>query len=49
MGTPGAKPVSDEDQARRDENDPGEVATSFATKGMGWSGREGQEDDDPPA
>lgn len=43
---PGAAPVSDEDQARPDENDPGEVPTRFATKGLGWSGREGQEEDD---
>ncbi len=47
--TPGAKPVSDEEQERRDENDPGEVATRFATKGLGWSGREGQEEDDSSA
>lgn len=32
-----------------DEDDPGEVPTSFATKGLGWSGREGQpEEDDQP-
>jgi hypothetical protein len=31
---PGAAPVADEEQ-ERDENDPGEVASSFATKGMG--------------
>jgi hypothetical protein len=39
--------VSDEDQARPDENDPGEVPTSFATKGLGWSGREKPGDEDP--
>jgi len=44
--TPGAKPVSDEDQERRDENDPGEVPSRFVTKGLGWSGREGSDDDD---
>ncbi len=40
--TPGAEPVSDEEQERPDENDPGEVGTTFATKGLGWSGRDGQ-------
>lgn len=45
--TPGASPVSDEEQERRDENDPGEVSTRFATKGKGWSGRDPQEDSEP--
>ena len=43
--TPGIAPLSEEDEAARDENDPGEVNTSFATKGTGWSGRDKQEDD----
>lgn len=30
----------------RDEDDPGEVPTSFATKGIGWSGRDDEEDED---
>ncbi|MGH9222224.1 MAG: hypothetical protein ACRD2W_00100 [Acidimicrobiales bacterium] len=47
--TPGASPVSDEEQDRRDENDPGEVRTSYATKGVGWSGRDEEQDDDPEA
>lgn len=46
--TPGASPLADEEQ-ERDENDPGEVGTSFATKGTGWSGRDEQEEDDPSA
>ena len=47
--TPGAAPVPDKDD-ERDENDPGEVASMFVTKGLGWSGRDGQEDDsEPPA
>ncbi len=36
--------MSDEELERRDENDPGEVASSFVTKGLGWSGREGDEE-----
>ena len=43
---PGASPVADEAQ-ERDEKHPGEVATSFATKGTGWSGRDEPEDSDP--
>jgi hypothetical protein len=45
--SPGAAPVSDEEQERRDENDPGEVGTTFVTKGTGWSGRDEPEDSDP--
>ena len=45
---PGAAPVPDEEQ-ERDENDPGEVATTFATKGTGWSGRDKQEESDTSA
>jgi len=44
--TPGASPVSDEEQDRPDENDVGEVGTTFATVGMGWSGRDVDKDDD---
>ncbi len=40
-------PRSEREKAGWDPNDPGEVATSFATKGLGWSGREDEEDDDP--
>ncbi len=29
-----------------DEDDPGEVPTSFPTKGRGWSGREEQQEED---
>jgi hypothetical protein len=46
--TPGASPVP-EDEQERDENDPGEVATGFATKGTGWSGRDEEEETDSPA
>ncbi len=46
--TPGAAPVSEEEECAQDENDPGEVATRFATKGLGWSGREGSDDDSSP-
>ncbi|MGI9023177.1 MAG: hypothetical protein ACR2HV_08110 [Acidimicrobiales bacterium] len=46
--TPGAAPVPDKEY-ERDENDPGEVGTTFATKGLGWSGREGDDDSEPPA
>ena len=45
--TPGALPVSDEEQDRLDENDPGEVPTSFATMGLGWSGREKKQENKP--
>jgi hypothetical protein len=45
---PGASPVADEEQ-ERDENDPGEVATRFTTKGTGRSGRDKPEDSDPSA
>ncbi len=31
-----------------DENKAGEVPTSFATKGLGWSGREEQEEESAP-
>ena len=42
--------LSDEDDTNNHHpDDPGEVPTSFATKGIGWSGREDPEDDDPPA
>jgi hypothetical protein len=44
--TPGASPVSDEEQDRPDENDVGEVPTSFATMGLGWSGREEEDEDE---
>ena len=44
--TPGAPPVSDEELERPDENDPGEVATSFPTIGVGWSGRDKQDEND---
>lgn len=44
--TPGAPPVSDEELERPDENDPGEVATSFPTKGAGWSGRDKEDEND---
>ena len=36
---------ADELKRQRDENDPGEVPTSFATKGQGWSGRDDDDDD----
>jgi hypothetical protein len=42
--TPGAAPVADEEQ-ELDEDDPGEVGTTFATKGTGWSGRDEEESD----
>jgi hypothetical protein len=29
----------------RDDEDPGEIKTTFATKGVGWSGREQEGDD----
>jgi hypothetical protein len=41
---PGAAPVPDDDPGL-DENDPGEVGTSFATKGAGWSGRDKEDGD----
>jgi hypothetical protein len=42
--------LPDEDQPdKRDEDDPGEVPTSFATKGVGWSGRDKQDDTEGPA
>lgn len=44
---PGAAPVPDEELERTDENDPGEVGTSFATKGRGWSGRDEPDEGDP--
>lgn len=34
-------PVDEEPEL--DEDDPGEVPTSFTTKGTGWSGREDRE------
>jgi hypothetical protein len=40
-----AYPQEEEGEVR-DENDPGEVGTSFQTKGKGWSGRDSDEDDD---
>jgi hypothetical protein len=43
---PGAAPVADERQ-ERDENDPGEVGTTFATMGTGWCGRDQEEEADP--
>jgi len=46
--TPGAAPLpetEDDDEPKRDENDPGEVASAFVTKGLGWSGREGDDED----
>jgi hypothetical protein len=33
-------------ESQLDEDDPGEVPTSFATKGVGWSGREEQQEED---
>lgn len=42
---PGASPVPDEEEGKLDDDDPGEVATSFATKGRGWSGRDKEEDE----
>ncbi|MEX2586981.1 MAG: hypothetical protein WD602_03175 [Actinomycetota bacterium] len=36
--------MSDEELERPDENDPGEVATSFPTKGVGWSGRDKEDE-----
>ena len=36
-----------EDEGERDENDPGEVASPFATKGLGWCGRDKEDEDDP--
>ncbi len=39
-------PTLDDDEPQLDENDPGELGTSFATKGMGWSRREGEDEDD---
>ena len=45
---PGATPVSEDEEEGLDENDPGETASTFATKGMGWSGRD-EEQDDPLA
>ncbi|MGH9150861.1 MAG: hypothetical protein ACRD03_00310 [Acidimicrobiales bacterium] len=49
MGTIDPGWLPDEDQPTRDEEDPGEVPTTFATKGLGWSGREDEDDDDPLA
>ena len=40
---PWAKPVPEEDE---NDGDPGEVATTFATVGRGWSGREKDDDED---
>ena len=40
---PGSAPVPDEEKERDDE-DPGELATTFATKGAGWSGRDEPEE-----
>ncbi len=37
-----------EEPPKFDEDDPGEVPTSFATKGVGWSGREKQEEESDP-
>ena len=39
----------DEDIQRRDPDDPGEVPTTFATVGRGWSGRDDEEDDEDEA
>ena len=43
--TPGAAPLPEEDEADRDEDDPGEVSTRFTTKGAGWSGRDKPNED----
>jgi hypothetical protein len=37
------------EEQERDEDDPGEAATRFATKGAGWSGRDKDEDDEMTA
>ncbi len=39
-------PDDDEDVERRDPNDPGEVRTTFTTVGLGWSGRDDDEEDE---
>lgn len=50
MPDQGANPDDYPDEPPKlDEDDPGEVPTSFATKGVGWSGREKQEESDPEA
>lgn len=42
--------LADEDETNnRHPDDPGEVPTSCATKGIGWSGREESEDEGPLA
>lgn len=42
----GVNPDDDPDhEPQLDEDDPGEVPTSFPTKGVGWSGREQQDDE----
>jgi hypothetical protein len=33
----------EDDEPQLDPEDPGEVATRFATKGLGWSGRDPKE------
>ena len=43
--TPGAAPLSEEEESAPDPDDPGEVSTRFATKGKGWSGRDKEDDD----
>ena len=40
--------MSEDEEEGMDPNDPGELGTSWATKGMGWSGRD-EEADDPEA
>ena len=49
MPDQGVNPDDNPDEPPRfHEDDPGEVPTSFATKGVGWSGREQQEEEDGP-
>ena len=51
MGAIDPKWLPDEDaETLKDDDEPaGEVPTSFATKGLGWSGREDEDDEDPLA
>ena len=39
--------LPDENQTDEGDEKAGEVPTSFATKGLGWSGREDDDDGDP--
>ncbi len=37
--------ILDDEEPKRAPADPGEVGTSFATKGVGWSDRDREEND----